>query len=234
MSVIQSDYRAAVFPLSVSFRCPVSIIRRARFRAPHMKWIANAPEGEVRELDHWKPSAIPDGSAIICRNNAPLIKLSFRLIKAGRGVKLLGFDIGPQLVKTMKKLGPMSMLQAEVLRAINSWETEMLAKKNSASSISDRADCMRVFAAEGDTLAEACAYADHLFKASGPIELLSGHKSKGLEWDTVLHLDPWRIPSQYAEGQEEVEQELNIRYVIETRPKKSLYLITMEGMQDEV
>ena len=69
-----------------------------------------------------------------------------------------------------------------------------------------------------------------LFKQEGPIQLMSGHKAKGLEYETVFHLDPWRIPSRFAhEGTEEFEQELNVRYVIETRFKQNLYLVTTEG-----
>jgi DNA helicase-2/ATP-dependent DNA helicase PcrA len=65
-----------------------------------------------------------------------------------------------------------------------------------------------------------------LFKKDGHIQLLSIHKAKGLEFDTVFHLDPWRIPSRFIkEGTEEYEQELNCRYVCETRFKKELYLI---------
>ena len=50
---------------------------------------------------------------------------------------------------------------------------------------------------------------------------MSGHKSKGLEFDIVFHLDPWRIRTN-LEG-EALAQELNCRYVIETRPKQELY-----------
>ena len=62
----------------------------------------------------------------------------------------------------------------------------------------------------------------------GPIQLCSGHKAKGLEWDTVFHLDPWRVPSKFAKKPEDQEQELNIRYVIETSPKDSLFLTKVE------
>jgi superfamily I DNA/RNA helicase len=88
-----------------------------------------------------------------------------------------------------------------------------------------------VFASFGDTLGATIAYADDLFKRQGPIQLLSGHKAKGLEWGTVYHLDPWRIPSTYAESAEEVEQELNVRYVIETRAKERLYLVDRKGFR---
>jgi ATP-dependent exoDNAse (exonuclease V) beta subunit len=85
-----------------------------------------------------------------------------------------------------------------------------------------------VFLSVGGSLAGAIAYAESIFKSAGPIQLLSGHKSKGLEYDHVFHLDPHRVPSPYARTDDEVEQELNIRYVIETRSKESLTLISME------
>jgi len=46
----------------------------------------------------------------------------------------------------------------------------------------------------------------------------------------VFHLDPWRVPTRWArEGTEEWEQELNTRYVIETRFKENLYLVNSDG-----
>jgi hypothetical protein len=53
--------------------------------------------------------------------------------------------------------------------------------------------------------------------------LLSGHKTKGLEWETVYHLDAQRIPSPWSREGEALEQEYNVRYVIETRAKNALY-----------
>jgi superfamily I DNA/RNA helicase len=138
------------------------------------------------------------------------------------------------LVRALKKLGPEHMNQVEVLMAITEWEEEALKKKKKKGSVVDRAECLRVFAYNGDTLAAAIAYAESLFKSSGPVSLLSGHKAKGLEWPVVFHLDPHRIPSPYAEGAEEMEQELNVRYVIETRAKESLFLVTMEGFNANV
>jgi ATP-dependent exoDNAse (exonuclease V) beta subunit len=77
---------------------------------------------------------------------------------------------------------------------------------------------MRVFATFGETLDQAIAYAEHLFKQQGSIRLLTGHKAKGLEWDIVYHLDPWLI-------KDNDDQELNLRYVIGTRAKQESYEI---------
>ena len=76
---------------------------------------------------------------------------------------------------------------------------------------------MRVFARFGENLSQAVEYANHLFQQTGTIMLLTGHKAKGLEWNTVYHLDPWLL----GEG----EQEQNLAYVILTRAMDSYYEI---------
>jgi superfamily I DNA/RNA helicase len=78
------------------------------------------------------------------------------------------------------------------------------------------------------------AHAEFIFAAQGPIQLLSGHKAKGLEWPVVYHLDPHRIPSPWSRDGEALEQELNIRYVIETRAKEALYLVRLDSLQGEL
>lgn len=232
MASLRSQFNMRDLSLSTSFRCPKAVIRRQHSRVPQMSWPEWAIEGEIHDLTHseWGPSSIPDGAAIICRNNAPLFKLGLDLIRARRGIKLVGADIGPNLIKTLKKLGELSLPQIQVLAAIDEWEKKESARSKKKESVADRAACLRVFATEGKNLNEAIIYAEHLFKATGTIELLSGHKSKGMEWHTVFHLDPWRIPSRFAEevGGEALEQELNIKYVIETRAKRELFLVSLE------
>lgn len=230
MAQLRSDFNMKEMFLSVSFRCPIKIVENARFHAPHMKWADGAAEGSITNLETWNAGTIPDSAAVICRNNAPLFSLAFKLLRNGRGVKLVGFDIGPSLIKTMSKLGPEPMTREQVHAAIDLWESEKLAKaRRGAGTIRDKAECLRVFADFGDTLGAAVAYAKHLFATTGTIQLLSGHKSKGLEWDVVYHLDPHRIPSPWTKSEEDFEQERNIRYVIETRTKRDLVFVTMGG-----
>lgn len=231
MRALQERHGMVEMGLSTSFRCPRSIVRRAQSRAPHMNWPEWAEEGSIHEPKQWSSVNIPDGSAIICRNNAPLFRLGFALIRSGRGVSIVGADIGPGLVKVLKKLGPETMTQHEVFNAIDKWEAERGRKAKSKEQVADRADCLRVFAEYGEKLGSAIAYAKHLFESQGAIQLLSGHKSKGLEWNIVYHLDPHRIPSPWATTAEDLEQERNIEYVITTRAKKELWLVTMEGFQ---
>jgi superfamily I DNA/RNA helicase len=196
-----------------------------------MQWAEWAKPGLVQHLDRWDAASIPEAAAIICRNNAPLIKLAYKLLRAQRGVKLVGTDLGPQLTKAFKKLGPESLTQAQVLEAIDKWEAERLKKSKAKASISDKAECLRVFAGFGPTMSAAIAYVEKMFASGGSIQLLSGHKAKGLEYETVYHLDSWRIPSKWAESDEDFQQERNLEYVIATRSKENLYFINLEDMQ---
>lgn len=229
MNALRREYDMTRLGLSISFRCPIEVIKKARGRAPHMQWPEWAVPGEVNELETWNAESIPDHAAIICRNNAPLLHIALELLKDGRGAQLVGMDLGPQLIKVLKKLGEPTLSRDETKAKIEEWKNERLKKGKNIASITDKAECLTIFADFGDTLGGAIAYAEHIFSAHGLIQLLSGHKSKGLEWDVVYHLDPWRIPGKFANGPEEQEQEANIRYVIETRPKKILNLVTTEG-----
>lgn len=230
MALLKKNFQMREMNLSISFRCPQAVVRKAQSRVPHMRFPDWAIEGLVETKELWKPEEIPDGAAIICRNNAPLLKCALDLLKAGRGVKLVGTDLGPQLIKALKKLGDETMSKEETLHAISEWEEAKKKKNRGKAAVADKADCLRVFASFGETLGAAISYAEHIFAASGPIQLLSGHKAKGLEWDTVFHLDPWRVPSRFAEAPEDVDQELNIRYVIETRAKKELFLVDLDKL----
>jgi len=237
MDLLTERFSMRRMDLSVSFRCPVKVVERARTRAPAMQYPTWAKEGIVERLAEWSANTIPDGAMVICRNNAPLLRCAMYLIRNKRGIKLVGFDIGKNLTSVMLKLGEKTMPTEEGLEALKTWETTSIAKASESrhAAISDRAECMRVFISSTATLEEAVAFAQMIFNASGPIQLMTGHKSKGLEAPIVFHLDPWRVPGkkaiQIAESSgdtSQLEQEKNLRYVIETRAMDSLYLINMD------
>jgi superfamily I DNA/RNA helicase len=239
MAELKTAFEMKELTLSTSFRCPINVIKNVHWHVPRMAWPDWASVGTVEHLAEWGPSDIPDGAAIICRNNAPIFRTALSLIRARRGVKILGNDIGASLVKTLEKLGPGSLNQTEVLAAIEVWRVAQEKKAHEAriASIRDKAECLRVFAEYGATLDESVAYAKHLFAASGPIEMMTGHKAKGGEWDIVFHLDPFLVPSKWAqiaaeEGDEaQLIQEKNLKYVIDTRAKQSLYYVNSEDFQ---
>ena len=211
-------YQMASLDLSVSFRCSQAIVEAARWRVPHFKWMKAG--GHVNTANMFRGTDFADDSTIICRNNAPLLRLAFRLLSLGKSVNVMGSDIGPRLVGIMKKFGNESMRREAVFAAIETYrEEKVLAGSKSAS---DLADCMRVFADHGDTLGTAISYAEHLFKQTGTIRLLTGHKSKGLEFENVFFLDPWLLSDS--------EQDKNLRYVIITRSQNSLVMLDSKSI----
>jgi superfamily I DNA/RNA helicase len=139
-------------------------------------------------------------------------------------------DIGAGLVRTLRKLGPLDLHGVALTTAIYDWtERELRTARRSTGAIYDRQECLYALCEGRSSLGDAIANAEDLFRREGPIQLLSGHKSKGLEWPVVFHLDPWRIPSKFARAGEVLEQELNVKYVIETRFKERLVLVNLEG-----
>lgn len=238
MEVLRETFSMKELNLSVTFRCPQRVVERARSRVPHFQWADGAPLGVVERLHEWEVSSIPDGAAVICRNNAPLFSLALRLIRERRTVKLWGNEIGKGLIKILKSLGPLDLPAKELREAIKAWQAEQLAKVPDTrhGPIYDKAECLLVFAEAGPRLSDALTFAELLFSSEGRINLMSGHKSKGLEFDIVYHLDPFRIPGRWAKEAEAagdpgpMAQELNIRYVIETRAKRELYLVNLEDL----
>lgn len=213
MGDLQNRYKATPANLSISFRCPQAIVENARWHVPHFKWIK--PGGYVEQLQQLDSRNIPDSATFICRNNAPLFGLGFRLLAEGHSVTVAGSDIGPKLIGLMRKLGPESLTRTQTLSAISDWLEAKLERESKTAP--DMAACMKVFAEHGATLGEAILYAEDLFKQTGTITLTTGHKAKGLEWDTVYHLD------EHLLGWD--DQDKNLRYVIQTRSKDRYYEI---------
>lgn len=213
------SYKMERFPLSASFRCPSEIVKSAHDHVPHFRWTKTG--GHVEQLPYIAGSDIREDSTIICRNNAPLLRVAFKLLSIGRSVNVSGSDIGPRLITIMKKLGPDDLKQDAVYAAIELWREEKLSQES--KSANDLADCMRVFAEHGTSLGAAISYAEHLFKQTGSIALITGHKSKGLEFPTVYRLDPWLLSK--------TQQDRNLSYVMKTRAQENLFDIDSRNIR---
>jgi len=214
-------YQCEGLPLSISFRCPEAIVRNVHWHVPHFKWFSEG--GKVEKPSSLQAGNIDNDSTIICRNNAPLLQMGFRLLAAGRSISIAGSDIGPRLIGIMKKLGPETLGRDGVLASIEEWEADRLEKESKTAS--DMAACMHIFALQGRDLRTAIAYAEHIFKQTGSILLTTGHKAKGLEWPNVIHLDPWLVRYEPS------PQNKNLDYVISTRSSNRLIEIDSEQIE---
>lgn len=249
-------------PLATTFRCPKVIVERQRQHAPGFRaWHTNA-DGRFQQFTSNNGTAAVDLDggwsfaslqqllpastatlAVLCRNNAPLLSLAFKLIRRGIGPVMLGRDIGKGLVSLSKQIAPDDSASAATVAAlVADWSETQCSiarasgKEEKIAGITDRAECLQATLQNAGVLDAGGLrlVLEKLFsRDSGQVTLSSIHRAKGLEWDCVMHLDPWRIPSKYARqaaergGSSQLEQEWNLRYVCETRTKHTLVLASL-------
>ena len=245
-------------PLNTTFRVPELIVKRQWHHAPAYKAYhtnaqghftkfpeggGDAPADQVWSFDQLQGLLDATGKpkptlAILCRNNGPLVKMAFKLIRKGIGCVMLGRDIGKGLESLTKKLFPDDMTPLDLCMAkLTEWQESECSKaringqEGKISGITDRAECLFAVMDFGD-----CKTGGDIRKALklifereyGQVTLSTGHRAKGFEWDVVIHLNPWLIPSKWArklaeEGDDRpLKQEINLKYVIETRTKHTL------------
>lgn len=240
------------FPLATTFRCPKVVVARSTDHAPGFTAHGSNKEGLHYHLP--LPSADPTWSwrdvealaepgpiAVLCRNNAPLMSLAFKLIRAGIGCSVAGRDLASGLTALVKKLskGDPFLPVEELISRVSEWRSResTLALANDdpakAESIADKAECILavVESCRPRVAADITLHLSALFDRENVRVLLSSiHRAKGLEFPTVLHLDPFRIPSKWARG-EALAQEMNLRYVCETRTQHTLIEANLEDYQ---
>lgn len=237
-------------PLMTSFRCPQLVADRQREHVPLFRAHGTNPAGQIVSFgddDGWTwetvKKALPDWPmdiAILCRNNAPILSMAFKLIRQGVGCSVEGRDISKGLKALSKKIAPSDGTPVDaIVGKIDSWLQSELSKARfssnpqAAEKFTDRAECLLAIleSAECKDAGQLRRQIDNLFnRQGGQITLSSIHRAKGLEWPAVIHLDPFRLPSKFAlqKGGRALEQEANLKYVAETRTKHTLILANLE------
>jgi superfamily I DNA/RNA helicase len=233
------DSLAAMFPgeflpLTMSFRCPQTVVLEAQKVAPEIRPWPGADLGTVDTLPKWRPASIESRSVVLCRTNAPLLKVAWEILASGRGVSVLGTDIGKGLIRLIDKLSPTSMPTISFLSVLDAWAAgEIAARPNVEAKISDKVESIRALSGQCATTDDLKSLINRLFSdQTSMITLSSIHKSKGLEWPHVWFLDSWRIPSPFARQPWEREQELNAKYVGITRAQSALTYINAADIEE--
>lgn len=232
-------------PLSVSYRCCKAAVRLAQSINPFILWHESAIEGEVRDGTSKEISDIDD-SAVLCRNNAPLVSFLYMLIAQGKSAHIAGKKTSEGLIKHIKRYKTISEMykkmkadEKKILTKII--ETEKIKedkakqdqkyisaidKRLCLESISNNANCKSIEDLEVEIKRIFFDEEDPSKRKPG-IVLSSMHKSKGLEWNNVyilcIELNEQRISFCKREWQK--QQEFNLKYVAFTRPKEKLIFI---------
>jgi len=238
--------------LTISFRCCQSVVREAQKVVPRIEASPTAPEGSVLTLGGYSASTFQVGDTILCRNNAPLIKIAYKLIAEGRGVCVVGRDIGAGLKLLTKRIVGKDLTQpvTYLLQGLAEWQDQEAAKalaKDQPSKlevINDKAESLFAIidGSGATTIKDVISAIEELFgKTSAPITLSTIHRAKGMEWDRVFFLNQKLIPSIWAVKAHDkdperyewmMQEERNLRYVGVTRAREQLAYITTEGWEN--
>ena len=228
-------------PLTVSRRCPKSHIELAQKIVSDIKPMHLAMEGTIYTRDSKKAiEEMKGGDLVLCRMNAPLMRIAYSLIKRGTPVTIQGRDIGASLVTLCKKLvdGDMSAdifyfntrLDSYLLDEIGRLDAKALhtpVSKIQYEMLQDKVDCIGAMRDGIIIVHDLVARIESLFSdntdtVKAKVLLSSVHRAKGLEAETVYISRPEMMPHPMATLEWEIEQEFNIKYVAITRSMNTL------------
>ncbi len=237
LDLIAADFNCRRLPLTVSYRCPQTVVNFARQWVSHIEAAPTAPEGSVSAATMEQFLARNDlngSAAVLCRLNKPLVTLAFSLIRKRIPCKIQGRDIGKRIVKliTRWKVRSLDALESRLQEYLARETTKLLAKKQETklAEVEDAVETVKVIIdqcqlEQKNTIEDAVAYVESLFsdKITGMLTLCSIHKSKGREWERVFWLDrAGTCPSKWARQEWQQGQEKNLMYVAATRAKSDL------------
>lgn len=225
---VRDRLEATELPLSVCYRCSMSVVELAQTVVPSIEASPSAAPGQVVIANRAQMvrEAGP-GDFVLSRTNAPLVSLCMAFLKEGRRANIQGRDIGASLVAFIKKS------KAETVVALRNyvedWSqtecTRLAAKKRDTQAVEDRAECLLALSDGAASVEDVIDRISKLFadkSEDARITLSTTHKAKGLERDRV-----WLLAGTYRR-RPGVEEE-NLYYVAVTRAKSSLMLV--EGFE---
>lgn len=231
---------AKVMSLPICYRCPTSVIEAAQLLVPEIQAAPGAIEGSVETFGENDDFAITEFDAILCRNNAPLVKACYTFIKQRIPAYILGKDTAKSLCYLIDKMECLTLGELEVaLEAYFQRELQSAKEKGHATKaglLADKEACLEVFfemlPENSRTIAGLKRQIESLFsdKNEEGILLSTIHKCKGREWNTVGILDRHLMPSKYAIKEWQQQQERNLEYVAITRAMERLVFIDSEDL----
>lgn len=227
-------------PLTVSFRCPSSVIAVAQQYVPDIEAAPGCAQGSVLYPSSMSLEEVP--KTVLCRNNAPLMRLALRLLVSGRTVEIAGRDIGQNLIKLTERITKKNLSTPEFLDRLEKWKEKEIARyPRRKFSITEKALVLRTLASAHKDLDAMRKHLNKLYpdpkdKGYRPadVHLSTIHKAKGREWPNVLFLDS-QLLGRNATSEWEQTQEQNLGYVAVTRAMQELTFITskqIDGLED--
>lgn len=233
LELLAKEFNCIHLPLSVTYRCPKSVVAKAQEYVPHIQAAPDASDGVVESLGgQWDHKAFQAQELVVCRTTAPLVQLAYRMLKDRKPVMIRGKEVGEGLINLIERLNAKGIdAMVTKLQAFTAREVEKATAKrqdDKATNIQDRCDAIMCIV---ESLPETRRTVPALIEAleemfrvkANCTELSTIHKAKGLEAHTVY----WLIPAKCRKPRQEwqAQQEANLSYVAITRAKARLVII---------
>jgi len=233
--------------LQTTFRLPKSGVQNVNGFAPDLRATEDAIDGEIHQdtVSTMTPEA---GDLILSRINANIFSLAFSLLRDRKSVRIQGKDFAQQLKKLLESVcdgvNEIPEIQ-DKLSAYESVERDRLMKRTfperGIMELEEKMACLYSLTGGCSDLSEMKKVIDELFNEDLPrdkvILLSTIHRAKGMEADNVWFLEPQLVPHKMATTDEQIDQEMNLKFVAETRHKKKLvyvYPSNRDGDRDEL
>jgi len=237
MNRLSEEFACVQLPLSVSYRCPQSVVEAAQAFVSHIEAHPDAPVGVVgpAQIEGKLKEYFQSSDAILCRTTAPLIDYVYQLIREQVPCRVMGREIGQGLVTLIKKMKAKNIdtliTRLGVYREREIAQYVSKGQEEKCQVVEDKVESLLTVVnnlpENNRTVAELIRSIEALFtdNGAGVLTLATVHKSKGLEWDRVFILARDKMPSKWARKSWQYQQEINLIYVAYTRSKKELYFL---------
>lgn len=227
------NLKAKILPLSVSYRCPTKHVDYLKQWVPDIEAAPNAKEGVLEIIPHEVViSKVQDGNLLVCRTNAPLVKIALNLIRNGRKAMIRGRDLAANLVSIIRRFeskdieGYFNDVQSYFDKQY-SILNKRHAKPAAFDKLDDTVEVLKAFGDQADDVADVIAKIEKVFSDEFYGVICSSiHKAKGLEYSTVFVIE-YDKPPYPKMKEKEMKQEQNCKYVASSRSNDILYLVKM-------
>jgi len=231
-----------ILTLQTSFRLPISGVENVKKFAPNLRPSPTAEQGEIKYITRSQFSPQP-GDLVLSRINSNIFTLGFQLLQERVPVRIEGRDFSKQILSVIKLCGLDESIET-VYATIGDYdqrESARIKKKQfHGTALDNHEEKMKCLFALIDgcrSVREMINVVEELFsnslKREDVVLLSTIHRAKGLEADHVFILNPNLIPHPMAKRENEIEQEHNLKFVAETRHKKSLSYIIPDSDEDD-
>jgi DNA helicase-2/ATP-dependent DNA helicase PcrA len=233
------DYGAAELPLSICYRCSVKVVEEAQKIVPRIESAPGAQGGAVgHPKDEEFRRLVANGDFVLCRTTDELVATCIELMREGRLARVRGREFGTSLEFLIRRVskGDDFMSIESFSTALLDYEMERseqltrLRREREIINLTDRCRSIRALSDQASDVDGVKKRLAQVFcgdkEKHGGIDLMTIHKSKGLQAGRVWILRPDLLPHPRSSEREwMLAEERRLKYVAITRAERELHWV---------